>query len=244
MTTVRSIQQCTVLFSTLGYETWPTSSNQLEEHSLPHLHRTLRSGQRRSQVTGGRGEGKQDSIETGYALIGSTIFFFLNAFMLQFATPHAREKSQISKKKVFGNPMLSPLDIALHSTFSLYLPPRCKTKLKSSKRRSQLIVIIGLVILRTTRSTSSSVELGGDGVCDVGQLLLLLFEVFSGGGGGVLFEPVGSFLDSFEDLFRIISMYSIQFRITERELTVSLSSSSILPPRPSSSLTWFFRLKA
>jgi hypothetical protein len=62
-------------------------------------------------------------------------------------------------------------------------------------------MIIGLLVLRAAWATSPSVELGGDGVRDVGQLLLLLFEVFGSGGGGVLFEPVGCFLDGFEDLF-------------------------------------------
>jgi len=61
-------------------------------------------------------------------------------------------------------------------------------------------VVVGLVVLSAAWTTSASVELGGDGVGDVGQLLLLLFEIFGVGGGGVLFEPVGGFLDGFEDL--------------------------------------------
>jgi hypothetical protein len=62
-------------------------------------------------------------------------------------------------------------------------------------------VSIWLIVFSAARATGSSVELGGDGVRDVGQLLLLLLKIFGGGGGGVLFEPVSCFLDGFEDLF-------------------------------------------
>ena len=44
-------------------------------------------------------------------------------------------------------------------------------------------------------------------------------------------------------IYSSISMVGVIRRV-KGELTVSLSSSSSLPPRPSSSLTWFFRLKA
>jgi len=85
---------------------------------------------------------------------------------------------------------------------ALYLPPNYIMDAKRKRqRRSQLVVVVGLVVLRAAWATSASVELGRDGVGDVRQLLLLLLEVFGVGGGGVLFEPVGGLLDSFEDLF-------------------------------------------
>jgi len=46
----------------------------------------------------------------------------------------------------------------------------------------KLIVARGL-ILAVAASTRLAVELAGDGVGDVRQLLLLLLEVLSGGGG-------------------------------------------------------------
>lgn len=49
-------------------------------------------------------------------------------------------------------------------------------------------------------ATSALVHLGGDGVGDVRQLLLLLLKVLSGGIGAVLLKPLGSLLDSVEDL--------------------------------------------
>jgi len=52
---------------------------------------------------------------------------------------------------------------------------------KQEKGRLQLVVIVRLIVLSAARATSSSVNLGGDGVRDVGQLLLLLLEVFGGG---------------------------------------------------------------
>ena len=55
-------------------------------------------------------------------------------------------------------------------------------------------------ILLTTVTTGTLVHLGGDGVGDVGQLLLLLIEVLGGGVSAVLLEPLGSLLDSLEDL--------------------------------------------
>jgi hypothetical protein len=61
-------------------------------------------------------------------------------------------------------------------------------------------VRIGLVVICGARATGSTVELGGDWVRDAGQLLLLLLEILSGCGGGVLFEPVSGFLNGFEDL--------------------------------------------
>lgn len=64
----------------------------------------------------------------------------------------------------------------------------------------ELIMSLRLIVL-ASRSSSISVEFGRDGVGDVRQLLLLLLEVFCVGGGAVLVEPVGCFLDCVEDLF-------------------------------------------
>jgi hypothetical protein len=61
-------------------------------------------------------------------------------------------------------------------------------------------VRIGLVVICGTRATGSTVELGGDWVRDAGQLLLLLLEILSVRGGGVLLEPVSGFLNGFKDL--------------------------------------------
>jgi len=49
-------------------------------------------------------------------------------------------------------------------------------------------------------SLGGTVKLARDWVCDIGELLFLLFEIFRGGGGGVLVEPLGGFLDSVEEL--------------------------------------------
>jgi hypothetical protein len=60
--------------------------------------------------------------------------------------------------------------------------------------------VVVLVILLGTRATGTLVHLGGDGVGDVGQLLLLLLEVLSGGSASVLLEPVSGLLDSVKNL--------------------------------------------
>jgi len=49
-------------------------------------------------------------------------------------------------------------------------------------------------------SLGGTVKLAGDWVCDVGKLLFLLFEIFRGGGGGVLIKPFSGFLDGIEEL--------------------------------------------
>ena len=107
----------------------------------------------------------------------------------------------------------------------------------------RLQLIVDVVILLATGAASTLVHLGGDGVSDVGQLLLLLLEVLSGGVSAVLLEPLVGLLDSVEDL-EYVSMFSLVILSMMGKLTVSFSSSSILPPRPSSSLTWFLREKA
>lgn len=50
-------------------------------------------------------------------------------------------------------------------------------------------------------ATSTLVHLGGDGVGDVGQLLLLLLKVLGAGVGAVLLKPLSSLLNSLKDLF-------------------------------------------
>lgn len=104
-----------------------------------------------------------------------------------------------------------------------------------------LKLIVDVVVLLATGATSTLVHLGGDGVSDVGQLLLLLLEVLGSGLSAMLLEPLVGLLDSVEDLGKLACAFVKRAVV---ELTVSLSSSSILPPRPSSSLTWFLREKA
>ncbi len=57
-----------------------------------------------------------------------------------------------------------------------------------------------LIFLR--HASRAAVQLAGDGVSDVGEFFLLLFEVFACGCGGVLIEPLGGFFDGFEKLIR------------------------------------------
>jgi hypothetical protein len=107
------------------------------------------------------------------------------------------------------------------------------------------LVVAGLVIVvgHASSTASAAVKLAGDGVGDVAELLLLLVKVLGGSLSGVVVEPVLGLLDSIENLFTM----SVSCSLNEDgscQLTVSLSSSSILPPRPSSSLTWFFKEKA
>lgn len=58
---------------------------------------------------------------------------------------------------------------------------------------------IGLIVL-ATRSSGTGIQLAGDGVGDVAQLLLLLLEILGLSVLGVLLKPVGGFLDGFEKL--------------------------------------------
>lgn len=60
----------------------------------------------------------------------------------------------------------------------------------------QLIVELGLLAI----TAGTLVHLGGDGVSDVGQLLLLLLKVLGVGLGAVLLKPLSGLLDSLEDL--------------------------------------------
>ena len=60
-----------------------------------------------------------------------------------------------------------------------------------------------LIITLAARCTAA-VQLAGDRVRDVRQLLLLLLEVLGGGGSRVLLKPVSGLLDSVEDLSRLL----------------------------------------
>ena len=59
----------------------------------------------------------------------------------------------------------------------------------------------GLVILI---SRSRAIELAGDGVGHVGELLLLLLEVLGGGFGSVVLEPVCDLLNGVEDRLLVV----------------------------------------
>jgi len=68
-------------------------------------------------------------------------------------------------------------------------------------------VAAGLLIAVVWHSArAATVQLAGDGVCHATEFLLLLIEVLGRGRSGVLFEPVLSFLDGFEDLFHTLVM--------------------------------------
>ena len=52
------------------------------------------------------------------------------------------------------------------------------------KARLKLVMGSGLIILASATRSALAVKLAGDGVSDVGQLLLLLLKVLSVGGSG------------------------------------------------------------
>lgn len=62
----------------------------------------------------------------------------------------------------------------------------------------RLQLVVDVVILLATSATGTLVHLGGNGVSDVGQLLLLLLKVLSGGVSAVLVEPLVGLLNSIE----------------------------------------------
>lgn len=70
----------------------------------------------------------------------------------------------------------------------------------------QLVVEVALVLL-ATGAAGTRVHLGGDGVGDVGQFLLLLLKVLGGGLVAVLLEPVGGLLDGLEKLYLVSYCY-------------------------------------
>ena len=79
---------------------------------------------------------------------------------------------------------------------------RKKTESLLCKRHDlQLVMVDGLVIV-TASVTSALVHLGGDGVGDVRELLLLLLEVLRGGIRRIVLQPVVGLLDSIKDLLR------------------------------------------
>ena len=107
----------------------------------------------------------------------SSFVLMLLCYIRNPARPRKKKKTSVAERKP------NDLHLAhwiLHSV--LYLPPNyTKDAKRKRQRRSQLVVVVGLVVLRAAWATSTSVELGCDGICDVGQLLLLLLEVFGGG---------------------------------------------------------------
>lgn len=55
-------------------------------------------------------------------------------------------------------------------------------------------------LVLTTRVARTFVQLAGNRVCHSRELLLLLLEVLSAGGGAVLVEPLSGLLDGVQDL--------------------------------------------
>ena len=51
---------------------------------------------------------------------------------------------------------------------------------------------------------TAAVQLAGNWVCDVRELLLLLLKVLRAGGTGVLLEPVGGLLDGLKNLVNML----------------------------------------
>jgi hypothetical protein len=60
----------------------------------------------------------------------------------------------------------------------------------------------------TTSTTSRLVELAGDGIGNVGQLLLLLLEVLGGRSSSVLLKPVSGLLDGLQKLVYVLAICS------------------------------------
>jgi hypothetical protein len=60
--------------------------------------------------------------------------------------------------------------------------------------------LIITVVWHTSCTAALTVQLAGDWVGNAAELLLLLFEVFSGGGCGVLLDPVLGLLNGLEKL--------------------------------------------
>jgi hypothetical protein len=65
----------------------------------------------------------------------------------------------------------------------------------------QLIMATGLIAAIVWHpSCAFTIQFAGDWVCNVGQLFLLLLEIFAAGRRCVLLEPVGRFFHGLEDL--------------------------------------------
>lgn len=58
----------------------------------------------------------------------------------------------------------------------------------------------GGLVVGSAGAAGALVHLGGDGVGNIGQLLLLLLEVLGGCSGAVLLKPGGGLLDGLENL--------------------------------------------
>lgn len=63
-------------------------------------------------------------------------------------------------------------------------------------------MVNGLVVV-TAWAASGAVKLAGDGVGDVGQLLLLLLEILGFRGGRILLEPLVGLLDGVKNLLTL-----------------------------------------
>jgi hypothetical protein len=74
----------------------------------------------------------------------------------------------------------------------------------------QLIVATGLIVflISCAGTTCTSIELAGNGVCYVRELLLLLLKVFRSCSGSVLLEPLGGLLDGVDKLKKMLARNS------------------------------------
>lgn len=71
-----------------------------------------------------------------------------------------------------------------------------------------------LITPRRGRDIPSGVQLARDGVGHIAQLLLLLLEILRARRGGVLVQPVGGFLDGFEELLQLYQPFVLLRGVT------------------------------
>ena len=88
----------------------------------------------------------------------------------------------------------------LIALFRMYFYMRPHSRAYSSN--SKFVMATWLIIITVVwhASCTTRVKFAGDWIGNIGQLLLLFVKVFSHGRGGVLFKPVLSFLDGFQNL--------------------------------------------
>lgn len=65
-----------------------------------------------------------------------------------------------------------------------------------------------LILTLTLRA--ATIQLAGNWVCDIRELLLLLLDVLACGGSGVGVEPVGGLLDGLQDLADLLVKRSVE----------------------------------
>ena len=77
----------------------------------------------------------------------------------------------------------------------------------------QLIVATGLIVFFgiCPRAVRTSVELACNGICHVGELLLLLLKVFRCCSGCIFLEPLCGLFDSVDELRRWVSRVMLSF---------------------------------